>query len=458
MGLRDKKSDLETIFLKGVQCVDPEQLIADTLSLQGEQLSIRTGDGVQTIDLSSYQRIVVLGFGKATAKMAASLEAALGDRISEGVIVVKYGHTETLNKIKMLEAGHPVPDGNGIKAAQLLAGLARKADQQTLVMTLISGGGSALTPLPLKVSIDNHPLELSLEEKQAVTRILLECGATITEINCVRKHLSGIKGGRLAELMMPASSVNLILSDVIGDRLDTIASGTTVPDESSFSDMAAVFERYDISEKMPASVLKILEAGLAGKIPETPGPDHPAFKTCHTHLIGTNRLALQAAKSEAERLGYHTMIFTSQLSGEAAEVAKVLMAIARENKQQRDDSRSPICLLFGGETTVTIKGEGKGGRNQEMALSLLNEMSQDPAATRGIYCLAASTDGNDGPTDAAGAFAATEILEDVKTAGLSINAYLRANDSYHFFEQIGHLLKTGPTNTNVCDIQAILIE
>jgi hydroxypyruvate reductase len=455
--LKKIKADLEAIFKAGVKRVDPYSLILEALTLKGTLLTIDTGEVLKTFDLSQFGRIVVIGFGKATANMALALETLLGSRLDEGLIVVKYGHTAPLTRIAMTEAGHPVPDENGMKAARMIAELARAADVNTLVFTLISGGGSALIPYPIDVMIGSERITLSLAEKQETTRVLLECGATINEINCVRKHLSTLKGGRLAELLQPATSINLILSDVVGDRLDTIASGATTPDRSTFREMADVFAKYRILKKIPATVLKILEAGLAGRCGETPKPGSKAFDKTHTFLIGTNSLALIAAKAKADSLGYRTTILTSALTGEAKEVAKVLCAIGKQVQKYHTESSQAECILFGGETTVTIQGDGKGGRNQELALSFLSEQSLDRAATDRIYLLAASTDGNDGPTDAAGAFAAVDLLEPAQRKGLIIGDFLNRNDAYHFFAELDNLLRTGPTNTNVCDIQVVIV-
>jgi hydroxypyruvate reductase len=458
MKLPNQQSDLKEIFEAGLSSVDPYRLILDSLSIQGSELFIRSDRGDFSLDISPFDNIVVIGFGKATAKMALALEELLGARISAGLIAVKYGHTETLHYIESIEAGHPVPDESGLKAAKAISELASSADQKTLVFTLISGGGSALIPFPAEAVIGNDSFQLNLIEKQNVTRLLLECGADITEINCVRKHLSGIKGGRLAEQLMPATSVNLILSDVVGDRLDTIASGATSADNTTFEDVAAIFEKYDISEKMPKTVLSLLSAGLNGRYPETPKSDSSIFKNCHNFLIGSNYLALRAAQKKSEELGYETRILTSMLTGEAREVAKALCAIAKETRVRKNPGSLPQCLLFGGETTVTLKGAGKGGRNQEMALAVLSEMSANRDIMSRIWFLSASTDGNDGPTDAAGAFADIVLLKKADHHRLSINHYLKQNDSYHFFEEVDGLLKTGPTNTNVCDMQIVLVE
>jgi hydroxypyruvate reductase len=449
---------LETIFTAAVARVDPNDLIVDAILRQGDHLTIKTDDFQQTFNLADFERIIIIGAGKATAKMALAMEKILGARISEGIISVKYGHTENLTRIQCIEAGHPIPDENGLEAARRIADLARTADEKTLVITLISGGGSALIPLPYTSSdADGQTIAVSLTEKQDVTRILLECGATINEINCLRKHLSHIKGGHLARMIHPAASVNLILSDVVGDDLDAIASGPTTHDNSTFNDVNAIVEKYDIDNRLPETVRRLFRLGMQGKIPDTPAMGDPVFNQVHNILVGTNFLSLQAAAEKARQLGLPVVMLSSQVVGEAREVAKVLCGIAKDAKKHSLFGPPPLCLIAGGETTVTLLGKGKGGRNQEMALAFLAEIEKNPGATRGIYFLSASTDGNDGPTDAAGAFAANEILAEAHKKGLFPNAYIKASDGYRFFDRIGALLKTGPTNTNVCDIQLILI-
>ncbi len=451
------RKDLENIFMAGVSRVDPYRLIQDSVSVKKEQLVVDSDDISNSFDLSRFKQVFIAGFGKATAKMAKAVEEILGDCISEGVISVKYGHTEPLSRIRTIEAGHPVPDENGLLAARVIAELASRADEQTLFITLISGGGSALIPYPLEISGDFGSISLSLAEKQEVTRILLGCGATIHELNTVRKHMSSIKGGRLAALIAPGTSLSLILSDVVGDNLDVIASGATSPDSSTFTDVKSVFEKYNIFEQIPENARKILSLGLENQIPETPKPADPVLSKAYNLLIGTNTIALHACMRDAKNKGYDTHIITSQLTGEAREVAADLYATAKKLLQQKQSGQKSICLLFGGETTVTIRGSGKGGRNQEMALAFLSEMESDPSASDHISFLSGGTDGNDGPTDAAGAFADKELLGRVEKKELSIDKFLNNNDAYYFFDLIGGLLKTGPTNTNVCDIQAILI-
>jgi hydroxypyruvate reductase len=451
------RKDLSAIFKASLTRVDPYLMIKERMSLAGTTLSIRNDEELLTWDLSRYTRIIVLGAGKATAKMALAVEEILGERISEGVISVKPGHTEKLKRIRMIEAGHPVPDAGSVEAGKTVARLCREADEKTLIFNLLSGGGSALLSFPYAWDDGAESRGLTLEDKQTTTKALLTCGATIQEINCIRKHLSGIKGGRLAQLMFPAESVNLILSDVVGDRLDSIASGLTAPDNTSYEEAMSLVKKYAIADSLPPAALKVLELGAAGKLPETPKKGDPLFDKVKNVLIGSNYGALLAAERRAKELGYNTVVLSSEITGEAREIAKFYMGIGRDVLRRELLAKKPACVIAGGETTVTLKGSGKGGRNQEMALSFLAEIESNPEGSKGIWFLAASTDGNDGPTDAAGAFADPDILEAGKKAGLSVQDFLSRNDSYHYFDRIGFLHKTGPTNTNVCDVQMVII-
>ncbi len=448
---------LEKIFRAGVARVDPEALIHDCLHLEGDALTVDTGQDRFQCDLSRFDRILVIGFGKATARMAKAVEGILGNRVEEGLIAVKYGHTEKLSRIRTIEASHPIPDENGMEAARQIADLARQADEATLVFTLISGGGSALIPCPWSGSVGQSHAALTLEQKQAATEVLLRCGAAINEINCLRKHLSQIKGGRLAQMIHPAASLNLILSDVVGDRLDAIASGPTTWDDTTFDDALRIVEKYEIETDLPEAARRILSLGAKGAIPETPKKDDPVFGRVDNLVVGTNYHSLEAAAEAAKTLGFSPVLLSSQIVGEAREVAKVYCGIGKDARRKGLFGPRPLCLIGGGETTVTVKGSGKGGRNQEMALAFLAEIEQDPAAAEGLYFLAASTDGNDGPTDAAGAFACREIMEAAIRKDLHLADYLKNNDAYSFFEAVGRLLKTGPTNTNVCDIQLMIV-
>ncbi|MDQ7834647.1 MAG: glycerate kinase [Humidesulfovibrio sp.] len=458
---------LRAIFEAALSRIDPYGMLKDRLRLEhtggGDLLVAELEQQRHVVDLSRFRRILVLGCGKASGRMARAVEELLGDRISPrmefgGLVCVKYGHTEKLTRIEQAEAGHPMPDEAGVQAALRIAELAREADEQTLVINLISGGGSALLPAPMAYVDGGREVQLTLAHKQEVTRALLACGADIREINCVRKHLSELKGGRFLRLLAPATSLSLILSDVVGDRLDTIASGITSADESTYAQAQAIVEKYGLAPKLPPEVVRCLELGAAGDIAETPKPGDPALDHATNLLIGTNHAALLASCDKARELGYNVAPLTCLLTGEAREVAKFLAGIALDVRRSEMLVKRPACVILGGETVVTLIGEGKGGRNQEMALAFLAELERDPEHGRAISFLSASTDGSDGPTDAAGAYASTMMLDRARALGLSTAAALGANDSYHFFEAIGGLYKTGPTMTNVCDLHMLLVE
>ncbi|WP_031481712.1 glycerate kinase type-2 family protein [Maridesulfovibrio frigidus] len=453
-----EQKHLTQIFAEALARVDPYKIITNKLALANEILTIQMDEGNISVDLKEFERIVVIGAGKATAKMAKAIEYVLGDRIESGIISVKYGHTENLKYIKTIEAAHPVPDENGVKAAHMIEELACSASDKTLVINLISGGGSALLPSPMHAEIDGEKISITLEDKQAVTKSLLACGADISEINCIRKHLSNLKGGRLLRCIRPARSLNFILSDVVGDNLDTIASGMTSFDHSTYCDAISIIDHYEIRDRIPSHVLKALEMGNKGQLIETLKKDEFEKERAENILIGTNRIALLGARDKAVELGYNVQILTSRLEGEAANAADMFWAIAQDERQWELLEKKPACIIAGGETVVTIKGKGKGGRNQEMALTFLMRLGQDKLNGKDIHFLAASTDGNDGPTDAAGGFADSAILEKSREMGLSITDYLNNNDSYHFLEKVDALHKTGPTNTNVCDVQMLIVK
>jgi glycerate 2-kinase len=448
---------LTSIFTAALERVDPYRMIVNHVRLEGSRLTVSFENEHHEVNLDDFNRVLVLGAGKASARMGKALEDILGQRITQGLISVKYGHAEPLRCIEVLESGHPTPDEQGVIAAQRIAELVRTADAKTLILNLISGGGSALLPCPLNLDRLVDPVHLTLEDKQSMTRTLLACGADIGEINCIRKHISGVKGGRLLRLMQPARSLNFILSDVVGDRLDTIASGLTSHDESTFEEAMGIIEKYQIYDKAPPNVIYALELGVQGKIEETPKLGDPTTELATNILIGSNHAALTAACDTAKGLGYNTAALTCALTGESREAAKFLWGIATDVRKTELLVKKPACVIAGGETVVTLKGDGKGGRNQEMALAFLAELARDELKGAHITFLSASTDGTDGPTDAAGAFASAELVTLAQQAGLSINAALKNNDSYHFFDRIGYLLKTGPTMTNVCDLHMIII-
>ena len=448
------REQLVQIVEKSIESVNPEQIILDSLTLEGSTLSIQSGSLSHSLDLDVFERIIVIGAGKATAPMAKALEGLLGDRISEGLIVVKYGHTDDLKKIECIEAGHPVPDKKGMVGGSKIAQLAEEADEKTLCISLFSGGGSALLTLPYR----DETHALTLDSLQKTTKLLLECGGDINEINSVRKHLSSLKGGRLAEKLYPVTSLNLMLSDVIGDDMQTIASGPTVPDHTTYDDVTELFNKYDLHDRLPKKVSALIQAGLDKAIKDTPKPDDNIFKNTTNLVIGSNIKALETAEAECKTLGFNTMVLASRITGEAREIAKFFSALAKEVVLFERPVKKPAILIAGGETTVTIRGEGKGGRNQEMALAFLKEIEKTPKEFNGVLFLSSATDGNDGPTDAAGGFASVIELDKAKAKGLKIDEFLGDNNAYPFLEKTEGLFKTGPTNTNVCDIQLLLVE
>jgi hydroxypyruvate reductase len=383
--------------------------------------------------LPSFRSIYVIGAGKASAQMARAMERLLGPRITAGEINVKDGHGAPLRRIQINECGHPVPDQRGVDGARRIAQIASQATADDLIVCLISGGASALLPLPAP--------PITLAEKQKTTRLLLHSGASIHEMNCVRKHISQIKGGQLARLAYPATLLTLILSDVIGDDLDVIGSGPTVPDRSTLADARAIFEKYGIGNKLPEAAQ------------ETPKPGDRIFAKTHNVIVGSNALAVDAAEVEARRLGFHTLVLSTVLEGEAREIARVHAAIAKEIGATGRPVKIPACVISGGETTVAVRGKGLGGRNQEFALAA----ALDIAGLKNVVILSAGTDGTDGPTDAAGAIADGTTLVRAQALGLNAPAFLANNDSYRFFEATGDLIKTGPTGTNVADIQLVLV-
>lgn len=451
------QAHLEAIFRAGLERADPYQMIVRHLRLEGSRLVISFESFQQTLDLDDFDRIVLLGVGKAAASMARALEDVLGERLSGGLISTKVGYRGALRVVEQIEAGHPVPDEHSLLAARRMQHMARGFDARTLVINVISGGGSALLDGLLAYQDGERRVQLTLAHLRRTTRLLLACGAAIDEINTIRKHISTVKGGRFLQMLGPAASLNLILSDVIGDRLDAIASGLTAPDPTTYQDALNVLEKYRITGQVPRQVLRALQLGAAGRIPETLKAGDPALARSQNILIGTLHSALLACAEQAQRLGYNALVLTSQLSGEAREAAGFLLALARDTARHGLLAPRPACLIAGGETTVSLRGGGKGGRNQEMALAFLNLLADNPAGAEEIAFLSAATDGTDGPTDAAGAFASLELAEHAAQLGLDPGASLRENDSYHFFEALGALFKTGPTGTNVCDIQLVLV-
>ena len=412
---------------------DVAPLLRRHVQLTGSRLTA----GPLALDLDRVGRVLVLGAGKAGAAMAVAVEAILGARVREGFVVVKDGYRLPTARIEIAEAGHPVPDGRGLAASARLLALAESARAEDLVLFLVSGGGSALTPAPAP--------PITLEEKQAVTRLLLAAGATINELNAVRKHLSRFKGGLLARAAAPATVLTLALSDVIGDPLDVIASGPTAPDSTTYADALAVLERRQIVDRTPSSILDRLRAGARGELAETPKPGDPVFARVTNLVIGNNALVVDAAAAEAARVGYRPHVLTRSLQGEARDVARELLARARALP-------APACLIAGGETTVTVRGSGRGGRCQEFALAAALELG----AGEDLVVLAAGTDGTDGPTDAAGGLVDAGTVTRSRAAGLDAASALVDNDAHALLTAAGDSVATGPTNTNLLDVYLIL--
>ncbi|HET7854013.1 MAG TPA: glycerate kinase [Candidatus Methylomirabilis sp.] len=438
-GTEELRKAAGEIFQAALDAANPRTAIHRHVRREGERL---LADGA-VYDLST-GRVFVVGAGKACAAMAAAIEELLGDRIRDGVVVVKDGTALPLRRIRVIQAGHPVPDARGVEGASAILGLLTETRPEDLVIVLISGGGSALLPAPVHGT--------TLADKQAMTRALLASGATIEEINAVRKHCSRIKGGQMARALFPARSLTLILSDVIGDPLDAIASGPTVPDTTTYGEALQVLRRYHVEDRIPVSILWRLERGARGEIPETPKTGDPCFANAHHCIVGNNLQSLLAARDRAARLGFQALLLTTALKGESREVAKVLAALLLEMRRSGHPVSPPACLLLGGETTVTVRGKGKGGRSQELVLAGAIAI----AGGRDLVIFSAGTDGTDGPTDAAGAVADGETWARAKEIGLDPLRALEENDAYHFFRGLGDLIETGPTLTNVMDVILLL--
>lgn len=437
----DSRKIAEAIFNAGVRCVLPPVLIPGKVKIE-DDLLIFPG---KVFALKELKSIYVIGAGKATALMAAEIEKILGERITGGHIIVKYGHSCRLKHISVTEAGHPVPDKNGFAATRSILAIASQATSDDLVICLVSGGGSAL--------LADYPEGSSPEEMMKLNSLLVNCGASISEINAVRKHLSNVKGGQLARAVYPASLVSLILSDVPGDPVDVIASGPAAPDSTTFSQAVGVLKNYNIYDAVPSNLVKYLEAGINGLKPETPDQSDPVFSTTCNILIGTNRAALEAARMKALEFNINAVIVSSDLQGDVASVADYLLETALQFRED-DNEVKPVCLLFGGETTVVMTGTGKGGRNQHLALLASVLLKDHP----GITILSGGTDGNDGPTDAAGAVVDAGTYPEAKSKGLNPEEFISGFDSFHFFKKAGGHIITGPTMTNVMDIIVVIVE
>jgi glycerate 2-kinase len=439
--LKQQRRDAQAIFAAGLTAADPARLIQRCLQVDGQVL--RAGE--RLYDLTKHSDLYLVGAGKATARMALAVEALLGERIAGGIIIVKRGHRIPLRKVEVVEAGHPIPDQTGVNATESIIGLLRRTQKTDLIFCLITGGASALLSSPIE--------GLSLQDKQQTTQALLECGARIQEVNAIRKHISRVKGGRLAELAHPASVLSLILSDVVDDSIDNIGSGPTAPDSSTFAVCLSIMDRYGIGEMIPTAVKSFLKKGAAGEIVDTPKPGDPIFRKVQNLLIGNNESALIAAREKAEALGYNTLVLSSSIEGEARKVAIDHVVLARDVLSSSSPIRPPACIISGGETTVAIRGDGLGGRNQEFALAAALEID----GLEGVVVLSGGTDGTDGPTDAAGGIVDGTTIRRARDKGLDARSYLERNNSHPLLKTVGDLLITGPTLTNVMDLRLILI-
>jgi glycerate 2-kinase len=434
------------IFAAALEAADPGQAVARCLAVDDGRL-LSAGRAYR---LDEFQRLMVVGGGKAAAPMGRAVEEILGDRIDSGLLVTRRGSAVPLRRVHLAQAAHPLPDKAGVHAARQMLELVHGADGGTLVLCLLSGGASALLAVPAP--------GVQLADKLAVTDLLLQAGAAIEELNAVRKHLSAIKGGRLARAAFPATLLTLVLSDVIGDRPDVIASGPTAPDPSTFADAAAVIAKYGLWKRLPGRAAAFLRRGLAGGEAETVKPGDPCFQKASLVVVGSLSMALDAAAAMAKALGFRVEIVSRELQGESRVAARFLAERALRARAVLPPG-DRLCLLSGGETTVRVRGTGRGGRNQELALAFAIEVD----GVGDIEMLAAGTDGVDGPTDAAGALVDGGTAAAAKRLGLDAKILLDNNDSYSFFMGLeaggvpSHL-KTGPTGTNVMDVQIILVD
>ncbi|QKZ14820.1 glycerate kinase [Spirosoma sp. KUDC1026] len=442
MAIRSEKARQHAIqiFTAAIRAVQPATLLPQHLSVTNGILRL----GGDFIPRSSFRNLYVIGAGKASAAMAVATEQVLGDLITDGLVTTKYGHSLPCERIRIQESAHPVPDENGVRAVEQTVALLRQATPDDLVICLISGGASALWC--------DVPPGLTLPDVQKTFDLLIKSGAAIDEINTVRKHLSAIKGGQLVRHCGGARIFSFLISDVTSDDLSVIASGPTVADASTFQDAHAILAAYGLIPQVPTPIRQHLENGLNGQIPETPKPGDALFDRATSTIIGSNRVAVQAAAQQAQSLGYQTHIVPEPITGDAVTEAQMLVRQAAQYQ-----GAPPLCIIQGGETTVNVTGTGKGGRNQHFALAALNELAHLSPFPRPLTLLSGGTDGTDGPTDATGALVDTDTLTLVNQKNLSIDTYLSNQDAYHFFNQTDSLLITGPTQTNVMDLMLAIV-
>lgn len=445
---RERRGKALQVVEAALAAVEPGAAIRQALKFDSATAQLMVAE--HTYDLNAYDKIIVVGAGKAGTPMAAAIYAILGDRITAGAINVKYGHLDAelpTGPIAVQEAGHPILDEAGVSGTRRILSLLQNLTERDLVIALFSGGGSALLELPVN--------GVTLANMQALSDALLRAGATINQLNAVRKHLSQVKGGNLARLAAPATVISLIVSDVVGSPLDVIASGPTAPDSSTFAIAWQVLENFDLTapNRLPAAIIQHLQQGLANAIPDTPKASDPLFEKVQNVVVADNRVAAMAAAAKAAALGFHALLLSTFVEGEAREVARVLAGLTKEILTYNQPIRRPACLLVGGETTVTVSGEGKGGRNQELGLAAAIAL----AGYRDFLLIPLATDGSDGPTDAAGVIVEADSLFRAEKLHLNATDFLRRNDAYNFFQPLGDLLLIGPTNTNVNDLTLLFI-
>ncbi len=446
-------SNAGKIYRAALAAVEPRNLVRKNISRNGDRLIVRG----KSFSLTSYRRIFLVAIGKAAPYLAREVSALLKDKLTQGIVLCPPGKDLRLKTLACLPAAHPLPDKRSMMAARKILRLARLADDRDLFLVLLSGGGSAQVSLPLP--------GVTLGEKRLITEGLLNAGASIRELNAVRKHLSAVKGGRLARAAFPATVVNLVVSDVTGNDLETIASGPTQPDSSTYAGAKRVLKKYGLWEAAPRGVKEVIRRGMEGNIEETLKPNDPTFKRVQSFMLGDNQVALQAACAEAERLGFNSRIIKEGDSGEARTSAKKYLKILDRLTRPAGSNADRLCLVAGGELTVTVRGPGKGGRNQEFILACLCELGKKGNGYlnykfnrlyKDWLFLSLGTDGVDGPTDAAGAWIDPWTLERVRELSLEPQEFLDENNSYAFFKRAGGMIRTGPTKTNVMDLRIFL--
>lgn len=431
------------IMNAALEAVDPQAAVLNSMKRTDDIIEVNG----EIYDLNSINRVLLVGAGKAGQPMASAVQKILGTHLTDGYVIVKEGYAikkDATDQFEIIEARHPIPDSRGVTGTEKIIQLLENTRQDDLVICLISGGGSALMVSPVR--------GVSLQDLQKLTEVLLASGATVNEINVLRKHLDRVKGGQIARYASPAKLICLILSDVVGDPLDVIASGPTLPDPSTFKDALSILERYQISDQMPLSIIDHLNQGRDAKVGETPKPGEQTFSRANNLIVGSNRTATHAALLQAQLEGFNTSILTNYIQGEASQVGRVYAAILRQMANEDQPIPRPACLIVGGETTVTIQGDGIGGRNQEIALSAVRDLAE----LNDVALITLSTDGGDGPTEAAGAVVTGGTYQRAQVQNMDPQTFLDNNNAYNFFKPLDDLLITGPTQTNVNDLAFLL--